>query len=341
MRNFLLTALAAATLCGAGMGEAVGQASRDGKSRWVMLSNQSDFTAYQVYMIPSGEDCCWSRDLLEDIFLGPSRTKESPGKSPKRNPESVQPVNFDDGSGACQVDIRITTKEYPGWDWYLANVNVCTDISRKDTNKRIILGGKLPSSQVMLKVKNESRLTAYNIYAIPTGQDCCWSHDLLGVRVVAAGSSSDVNFDGGKINCEAKTLTKLDIRVTSNKKGIDWYFDGVDVCSGPAKQFGLILKGERGDGQSRWMTIKNETNYVALGAFIIPTGADCCWSHDLLGSDVIQGGAALDVNFDDGTGACTFDIRVTRRDGGREWVFDKVNVCQQPALTLKPPEKGP
>jgi hypothetical protein len=82
--------------------------------------------------------------------------------------------------------------------------------------------------------------------------------------------------------------------------------------------------------------VKNESRLSALNIYVIPSDRDCCWSHDLLGDKVILKGESLAVAFDDGSGECTFDIRVTRSDKGRDWRFDKVNVCDAAAaITLK------
>ena len=308
MRNFLFAGLAAFALYGASVGDAMGQNSNDGKKRWMIVKNESPFEAYQIYMIPSERKCCWSRDLLEDITI-------RPGAAP-------QAVNFDDGNRTCVVDIRVTTREYEGWDWLLAKVDVCT-------NREIVLRGKGSSGSPPLKVKNETLLTAINVYVIPTGTDCCWSRDLLREKVIPRGETLEVDLVDGR-RCQPKIPLNLDIRVTSNLRGIDWYFDGVDVCSEVVRKFGLTLKG---DGKDRWMTIKNKTTHQAYGAFIKRAGQDCCWSHNLLGK-LLPGGEALEVDFDDHTGGCTFDIRITTREGNPAWFFPDVNVCTQSELIL-------
>ena len=77
------------------------------------------------------------------------------------------------------------------------------------------------------------------------------------------------------------------------------------------------------------MTVSNYSSQAAIGIFIRPAGTSWNWSHDLLGADVISSGRALDVNFDDGSGACNFEIRVT----GRPWTFIR-DVCSDSRLDL-------
>jgi hypothetical protein len=90
------------------------------------------------------------------------------------------------------------------------------------------------------------------------------------------------------------------------------------------------------DGLNRWMTVNNFSyNGTAVNIYIIPTGANCCWSHDLLGASVIQPGRSLNVNFDNGSRTCVFDIRITSEDPRRDWNFNRVDVCNNSALNLR------
>jgi hypothetical protein len=312
MRNGLLAAVAAAALCAAGVGGAFGQSSNDGQNRWMTVRNASQLTAYQIYVIPSKQDCCWSRDLLEDQTIPPTG-----------NPRSSLNVNFDNGRGACLVDVRITTDAiFQGWDWYFDSVDVCSPPGGK---RVITLEGKFPKKNGVITIDNRSQYTAYQIYMMPSDRDCCWSPDLLGFGVIPTNSSLPVRFDDGNNGCV------FDIRVTTHAQGKDWYLDKVNVC----KVTNIILKGDK-DDKNRWMTVKNQSLHDALSVYMIPSSKDCCWSRDLLGKEeIIEKGASKDVDFDDRSGECTFDIRVTRRDSGRDWLFDKVNVCEVPEITLK------
>jgi hypothetical protein len=90
------------------------------------------------------------------------------------------------------------------------------------------------------------------------------------------------------------------------------------------------------DGQNRWMTVNNYSyNGTAVNIYIIPAGANCCWSHDLLGSAVITPNRSLNVNFDNGSRACVFDIRITSEDPRRDWNFYRIDVCRESALNLR------
>ena len=57
------------------------------------------------------------------------------------------------------------------------------------------------------------------------------------------------------------------------------------------------------------------------------------WQEDILGADTLAPGASLNVNFDDGTGACTFDFKVVFADGTSA-VESGVDVCTTSQVTI-------
>lgn len=98
----------------------------------------------------------------------------------------------------------------------------------------------------------------------------------------------------------------------------------------------LVSAQNSNDGQNRWMTVNNYSQGgVAVNIYIIPSGANCCWSHDLLGSNVVQAGRNLNVNFDNGRRDCVVDIRITSEDPRRDWNFQRIDVCRETALNLR------
>jgi hypothetical protein len=179
-----------------------------------------------------------------------------------------------------------------------------------------------------MTVKNASELTAHNIYVIPSTSDCCWSRDLLPRTVkIEPKYSLSVNFDDGNETCT------FDIRVT-NTRGTEWNFDRINVCVYSDITLKTAAAQSSNDGKSRWMTVKNDSNLVAYNIYVIPSRSDCCWSHDVLGKGVIFEKKSLPVNFDDGSRACEFDIRVTSVIEGTDWNFDKIYVCGEKVTTL-------
>ena len=58
------------------------------------------------------------------------------------------------------------------------------------------------------------------------------------------------------------------------------------------------------------------------------------WEEDILGSNVLQNGSSVNINFDDGTGACMFDLKAEFRDGSSR-VEPGVNVCAVSQVTFR------
>jgi hypothetical protein len=57
------------------------------------------------------------------------------------------------------------------------------------------------------------------------------------------------------------------------------------------------------------------------------------WEEDILGSDVLPSGSRVDVNFEDGSGYCTFDFRATFSDGSSQ-IINGVDVCTTSSVTF-------
>ena len=58
------------------------------------------------------------------------------------------------------------------------------------------------------------------------------------------------------------------------------------------------------------------------------------WEEDILGSSVLPAGNSININFDDGTGSCLFDMRAEFRDGSAK-ILNNVNVCTTSRVTFR------
>ena len=58
------------------------------------------------------------------------------------------------------------------------------------------------------------------------------------------------------------------------------------------------------------------------------------WEEDILGSRVLSNGDSVSIDFDDGTGACVFDMKAEFRDGS-SIVQSDVNVCTVSRVTFR------
>jgi hypothetical protein len=58
------------------------------------------------------------------------------------------------------------------------------------------------------------------------------------------------------------------------------------------------------------------------------------WEEDILGSTVLSNGSSVNIDFDDGTGSCIFDMKAEFRDGS-SIVESGVNVCSVSRVTFR------
>ena len=75
----------------------------------------------------------------------------------------------------------------------------------------------------------------------------------------------------------------------------------------------------------RRVRVHNNTG-VTLTHLYSTNSGESSWGGDILGSDVIGDGEAVIVDFDDGTGACEFDVRARFADGDVVEQYG-INVC--------------
>lgn len=77
---------------------------------------------------------------------------------------------------------------------------------------------------------------------------------------------------------------------------------------------------------NRVVTIVNKTD-VLMTEFYASTVETDSWEEDILGEDVLRPGQSVDVDIDDGSGACRYDFKGLFDDGD-EVVKKNVNVCK-------------
>lgn len=83
---------------------------------------------------------------------------------------------------------------------------------------------------------------------------------------------------------------------------------------------------------NRHVTVYN-ASYSTITHFYGSRVGASSWEEDILGSSVIPSGAAVDINFDDGTGACLFDFKAIFADGSTA-VEQSIDVCSTSSVTV-------
>ncbi len=84
--------------------------------------------------------------------------------------------------------------------------------------------------------------------------------------------------------------------------------------------------------QDRHVKVVNKTGVTMTGLYGSNVGSDS-WEEDILGSDVLESGTSVNVNFDDGTGYCKYDLKAVFEDGDSV-VKRGVNVCTVGTWTI-------
>jgi hypothetical protein len=100
---------------------------------------------------------------------------------------------------------------------------------------------------------------------------------------------------------------------------------------------GLVLASctdgtSSGSSADRHVTINNNTGST-ISRFYGSNAGSNSWEEDILGADVLPSGSSTTINFDDGTGYCTFDFKAVLSDG-RAIVESGVDVCTTSAVTF-------
>ena len=84
--------------------------------------------------------------------------------------------------------------------------------------------------------------------------------------------------------------------------------------------------------ENRKMTIVNNTGFTMTNFYGSNKGANS-WEEDILGNNVLPSGNSVEINFDDNSGYCKFDLKAVFEDGD-EVVQAGVNVCEIGTFTF-------
>ncbi len=83
---------------------------------------------------------------------------------------------------------------------------------------------------------------------------------------------------------------------------------------------------------NRVVQIGNTTG-VTMTHFFASNTSRNSWEEDIFGSDVLPSGRSLNVDIDDGSGACMYDFKARFADGD-EVIERDVNVCTRSTWTV-------
>ncbi len=111
------------------------------------------------------------------------------------------------------------------------------------------------------------------------------------------------------------------VDVYASKEGWDRSDRTIHVTIG-----GAAPAAPEAGARDRRVRITNETGVTITQLYGSNVDRDT-WEEDILGADVLPPGGSLVVDFDDGTGACSFDLKAVFADGDEVTKLG-VNVCE-------------
>ncbi|WP_458790267.1 hypothetical protein [Yoonia sp. MH D7] len=98
--------------------------------------------------------------------------------------------------------------------------------------------------------------------------------------------------------------------------------------------FGLVqFTATAALAQNYEVTIVNQTGYTMV-EFFGSNQNTSSWEEDILGEDVLEHSASVDVTFDDGTGNCIYDFLAVFEDG-ENVRQDGIDVCTIGTFTFE------
>lgn len=107
-------------------------------------------------------------------------------------------------------------------------------------------------------------------------------------------------------------------------------FEKLPVSIGAAV-VGLVGLAVPANAQDRHVEVVNETQH-AIVQFYASNVDRGTWEEDILGESVLPVGQSVNINIDDGSGACMYDFKAVF-DDGEELVRNGINVCTTSTYT--------
>jgi hypothetical protein len=94
----------------------------------------------------------------------------------------------------------------------------------------------------------------------------------------------------------------------------------------------LSLTALSAHAADRRVTVVNKTKVTVVEFYASAVGTDH-WEEDILGQDTLEPGDLVEIDIDDGSGACRFDFKAVFDDND-EVIKKKVDVCSVSTFTL-------
>ena len=86
--------------------------------------------------------------------------------------------------------------------------------------------------------------------------------------------------------------------------------------------------------ENRWVRVCNNSGATVRELYGSRASTDS-WEEDVLHEKVLPARSCINVNWNDGTGACIFDIKAVFNNGRSPYVVYGVNVCRVSDLNIR------
>ena len=175
------------------------------------------------------------------------------------------------------------------------------------------------AQDLVFELFNDSSVDLMEFYTSPANVND-WEEDVLGNEYLPSGYAIDVLIADGRSDCV------YDIRGVFDDGDVVEDF-GVDLCDLEAYTFYDIAQTE-----DLVFELFNDTSVDLMEFYTSPANVNE-WEEDVLGSEYLPSGYAVDVVIADGRSDCVYDIRGVFYDGDEVEDFE-VDLCDLEAYTF-------
>jgi hypothetical protein len=102
--------------------------------------------------------------------------------------------------------------------------------------------------------------------------------------------------------------------------------DGMKLFAATAAAVLLSMQAGQAENLNRHVVVQNDTGFT-MTRFYASNRDSSSWEEDIFGEYVLPAHSAVDVNIDDGTGYCIYDLKAVFEDGD-EVERRAFNVCE-------------
>lgn len=97
---------------------------------------------------------------------------------------------------------------------------------------------------------------------------------------------------------------------------------------------GLLLSSGAWAQGKQDFTLVNQTGYDISHVYVSPSNANE-WGEDILGADVLEDKAEVEIEFERGDKTCNWDLSVTYADDDSKATWKKIDLCTVSVVTIR------